>query len=138
VLAVDPQDAEAAYTIGSIDWRLAYRNAVEVLKGVGMQDDGAGNVKMPKKVCQDLQEKNTPLVNEGLEYLHKAVDIRPSYDDAMAYLQLMYRRKADLECGNEEGRKVDMAQVDQWREKAMATRKANEEKKNEKANGVVM
>jgi hypothetical protein len=93
---------------------------------------------MPKKVCQDLQEKNTPLVNEGLEYLHKAVDIRPSYDDAMAYLQLMYRRKADLECGNEEGRKVDMAQVDQWREKAMATRKANEEKKNEKANGVVM
>jgi tetratricopeptide (TPR) repeat protein len=138
VLAVDPQDAEAAYTIGSIDWRLAYRNAVEALKGVGMQDDGAGNVKMPKKVCQELVEKNTPLVNEGLEYLHKAVDIRPSYDDAMAYLQLMYRRKADLECGNEEGRKADMAQVDQWREKAMATRKANEEKKNEKANGVVM
>jgi tetratricopeptide (TPR) repeat protein len=138
VLAVDPQDAEAAYTIGSIDWRLAYRNAVEALKGVGMQDDGAGNVKMPKKVCQELLEKNTPLVNEGLEYLHKAVDIRPSYDDAMAYLQLMYRRKADLECGNEEARKADMAQVDQWREKAMATRKANEEKKNEKANGVVM
>jgi tetratricopeptide (TPR) repeat protein len=138
VLAVDPQDAEAAYTIGSIDWRLAYRNAVETLKGVGMQDDGAGNVKMPKKACQELVQKNTPLVNEGLEYLHKAIDIRPSYDDAMAYLQLMYRRKADLECGNEDARKADMAQVDQWREKAMSTRKANEEKKNEKANGVVM
>jgi tetratricopeptide (TPR) repeat protein len=138
VLAVDPQDAEAAYTIGSIDWRLAYRNAVEALRAVGMQDDGAGNVKMPKKVCQELVEKNTPLVNEGLEYLHKAVDIRPSYDDAMAYLQLMYRRKADLECGNEEARKADMAQVDQWREKAMATRKANEEKKNEKAGGITM
>jgi tetratricopeptide (TPR) repeat protein len=138
VLAVDPQDAEAAYTIGSIDWRLAYRNAVQALKDVGMQDDGQGNVKMPKKVCQELIAKNTPLVNEGLEYLHKAVEIRPSYDDAMAYLQLMYRRKADLECGNEEARKADMAQVDEWREKAMSTRKANEEKKNEKANGVVM
>ena len=46
--------------------------------------------------------------------------------------------KADLECGNEDARKADMAQVDQWREKAMSTRKANEEKKNEKANGVVM
>jgi len=138
VLAVDPQDAEAAYTIGSIDWRVAYRNAVEALKGVGMQDDGSGNVKMPKKVCQELQQKNTQLVNEGLEYLHKAIDIRPSYDDAMAYLQLMYRRKADLECGNEEARKADMALVDEWREKAMATRKANEEKKNEKSNGVVM
>jgi tetratricopeptide (TPR) repeat protein len=138
VLAVDPQDAEAAYTIGSIDWRLAYRNAVQALKDVGMQDDGQGNIKMPKKTCQELVDKNTPLVNEGLEYLHKAVEIRPSYDDAMAYLQLMYRRKADLECGNDEARKADMVQVDEWREKAMNTRKANEEKKNEKANGVVM
>jgi tetratricopeptide (TPR) repeat protein len=138
VLAVDPQDAEAAYTIGSIDWRLAYRNAVQALKDVGMQDDGAGNVKMSKKTCQELLDKNTPLVNEGLEYLHKAVEIRPSYDDAMAYLQLMYRRKADLECGNDAARKADMALVDEWREKAMSTRKANEEKKNEKSNGVVM
>lgn len=138
VLAVDPQDAEAAYTIGSIDWRLAYRNAVQALKDVGMQDDGQGNVKMPKKTCQELIEKNTPLVNEGLDYLHKAVEIRPSYDDAMAYLQLMYRRKADLDCGNEQARKDDMVQVDTWREKAMATRKANEEKKNEKASGITM
>jgi hypothetical protein len=77
-------------------------------------------------------------VNEGLDYLHKAVEIRPSYDDAMSYLQLMYRRKADLDCGNEAARKADMALVDEWREKAMNTRKINEQKKNEKANGVVM
>jgi tetratricopeptide (TPR) repeat protein len=138
VLAVDPQDAEAAYTIGSINWRLAYRNAVEVLKGVGMQDDGQGNVKMPKQACAQLVAKNTQLVNEGLEYLHKAVEIRPSYDDAMAYLQLMYRRQADLACGNEQARKDAMAQVDEWREKAMNTRKANEQKKNEKAGGITM
>jgi tetratricopeptide (TPR) repeat protein len=138
VLEVDPQDAEAAYTIGSIDWRLAYRNAVKALAAVGMQDDGQGNVKMAKKACQDLIQTNSQLVNEGLEYLHKAVEIRPSYDDAMAYLQLTYRRKADLECGNDSARKDDMAQVDQWREKAMNTRKANEEKKNSQTQGVVM
>ncbi|MBB6145459.1 tetratricopeptide (TPR) repeat protein [Silvibacterium bohemicum] len=138
VLEVDPQDAEAAYTIGSIDWRLAYRNAVKDLQAVGMQDDGMGNAKMPKKACQDLLTDNSQLVNEGLEYLHKAVEIRPSYDDAMAYLQLTYRRKADLECGNDSARKDDMAQVDQWREKAMSTRKANEEKKNSQTQGVVM
>jgi tetratricopeptide (TPR) repeat protein len=138
VLEVDPQDAEAAYTIGSIDWRLAYRNAVKALQAVGMQDDGQGNVKMPKKTCEELAQENTPLVNEGLEYLHKAVEIRPSYDDAMAYLQLTYRRKADLECGNDAARKEDMAQVDQWREKAMNTRKANEEKKNSQTQGVVV
>jgi tetratricopeptide (TPR) repeat protein len=138
VLAVDPQDAEAAYTIGSIDWREAYRNAVQALHDVNMQDDGQGNPKMPKQACQALVAKNTPLVNEGIEYLTKAIQIRPTYDDAMSYLQLTYRRKADLECGNDAARKADLALVDQWREKAMGTRKANEEKKNSQANGVVM
>lgn len=139
VLDADPKDAEAAYTIGSIDWRLAYRNAVQALKNVGMTDDGEGNVKMPKKACQDLAQQNTQLVNEAADYLQKAVDIRPNYDDAMAYLQLTYRRKADLECGNDDARKADMALVDQWREKAMNTRKANEEQKNKQAtSGVTM
>ncbi len=139
VLQADPQDAEAAYTIGSIDWRLAYRNAVQILKDAGMTDDGEGNAKLPKKACQQLTEQNTPLVNEGIDYLQKAVQIRPSYDDAMAYLQLTYRRKADLECGDDAARKEDMALVDQWREKAMNTRKENEEKKNNAAGqGVTM
>jgi tetratricopeptide (TPR) repeat protein len=137
VLAADPQDAEAAYTIGSIDWRLAYRNAVKDLKDAGMTDDGEGNVKMPKKTCQQLVQENTSLVNEGLDYLQKAVQIRPNYDDAMAYLQLTYRRKADLECGNDDARKADMAQVDKWREEAMNTRKENEEQHNKQAAGGV-
>lgn len=138
VLEADPKDAEAAYTIGSIDWRLSYRNAVKALRDVGMTDDGQGNVKMPKKACQALAEINTPLVNEGIDYLQKAVEIRPSYDDAMAYLQLSYRRKADLECGNDDARKADMALVDEWREKAMNTRKANEEKKNAATKGITL
>jgi tetratricopeptide (TPR) repeat protein len=138
VLDVDPQDAEAAYTIGSIDWRIAYRNAVKALQGVGAQDDGQGNPKMPKQVCQQLVQENTPLVNEGLQYLNKAVEIRPSYDDAMSYLNLTYRRKADLNCGNDSARKEDLAQADNWREKAMGTRKANEEKKNSQTQGVVL
>jgi hypothetical protein len=52
----------------------------------------------------------------------------------MTYLQLTYRRKADLECGDDAARKADMAMVDQWLQKAMNTRKANEEKKNAEAN----
>jgi tetratricopeptide (TPR) repeat protein len=137
VLQTDPQDAEAAYTIGSIDWRLSYRNAVQALKNVGMTDDGQGNFKMPKKACEDLVQQNTPLVNEGVDYLQKAIQIRPNYDDAMTYLQLTYRRKADLECGNDDARKADMALVNQWLQKAMDTRKANEEQKNKQTGGGV-
>jgi tetratricopeptide (TPR) repeat protein len=135
VLQADPQDAEAAYTIGSIDWRIAYRNAVKALRDVGMTDDGQGNPKMPKKTCQELVQENTPLVDQGLEYLQKAIQIRPNYDDAMSYLQLTYRRKADLECGDDAARKADMALVDQWIHQNMSTRKTNEEKKNKQAGG---
>lgn len=138
VLSVDPNDPEAAYTVGVIDWTLARKNAVKELSAVGMQDAGDGNPKAPKAVCQKLVDENTPFVTEGMDYLQKAVQIRPSYDDAMAYINLMYRRKADLECGNDAARKADLAQADQWREKTMGTRKANEEKKNAAPGGIVM
>ena len=84
-----------------------------------------------------MQAANTDLVNEGLQYLHKAVELNPTYDDAMQYLQLTYRRKADLECGDEAARKADMAQVDDWIQKAMGARKANEQKKEKAAQGGV-
>ncbi|HEX3940203.1 MAG TPA: tetratricopeptide repeat protein [Acidobacteriaceae bacterium] len=138
VLGADSKDPEAAYTIGVIDWTLAYRNAVKALASVGMQDDGLGNPKMPKKVCQQIKDDNAGLVSDGLAYLQKAVDLRPTYDDAMSYLNLMYRRKADLDCGDDAARKADLALADSWREKAMGTRKANEEKESQKVSGVVM
>jgi tetratricopeptide (TPR) repeat protein len=138
VLSVDPQNAEAAYTIGVIDWREAYKNAVTALKGAGLQDDGAGNAKMSKGVCADIKKSNDALVAEGLKYLNLAVQDRPTYDDAMSYLNLMYRRQADLDCGNDAARKADLAQADQWREKAMGTRKANEEKKAAASGGGIV
>jgi tetratricopeptide (TPR) repeat protein len=128
-IAVDPQDAEAYYTVGYIDWRQAYRNAVAQLATVGLTDDGEGNPKKPKAVCQKLQELNTPLVTEGLQYMQKAIDVRPNYDDAMSYMNLLNRRKADLECGNDAARKADVQAAVDWNNKNMQTRKANEEKK---------
>ncbi len=55
----------------------------------------------------------------------------------MQYIQLTYRRKADLECGNEVARKADLAQADQWIQKAMGARKQNEINKEKKVGGGV-
>ncbi len=76
---------------------------------------------------------NSGLVNEGLQYLLQAVNIRPNYEDAMSYINLMYRRKADLECGNDAARKADVASAQDWVTRAMGARKANEEKLNNSA-----
>ena len=138
VLAVDPKDPEAAYWIGMIDFTEAHQNILKVLGPAGITDDGAGNAKAPKKVMDPIKTENGPLVEEGLQYLNQAVANRPNYDDAMAYLNLLYRRKADVDYGDETARKEDVAMADQWRTKAMGTRKANEEKKNAEPGGITM
>ncbi len=137
VLAADPTDASAEYTIGVIDWTVAYKNAIPVRQSLGLQDNGAP-IK-DKKACQALADKNGPLIQEGLDALHKAVQLRQNYDDAMAYINLMYRRKADIECGDEDARKADIAKADEWVQKAMAARKANEIKANQQTpKGIVL
>jgi len=138
VLAVDPKDPEAAYTVGVIDWTEAHEHTLQALVPAGITDDGEGNAKAPKKVMETIKAENAPLVEEGLHYLDQAVANRPNYDDAMAYLNLMYRRKADVDWGNDAARKEDVAQAEQWRTKAMGTRKANEEKKNAGPGGITM
>lgn len=138
VLAVDPKDAEAAYTVGVIDWTLAHLNALKELATANVNDDGEGNVKAPKKVLQAISEENAPLVSEGLEYLNQAVADRPNYDDAMTYLNLMYRRKADVDYSNPSEVKADVAAAKDWTTKAMGTRKENEEKKNKGPGGITI
>jgi hypothetical protein len=45
-----------------------------------------------------VKEKNTANVQEGIDNLNKALQLRPDYDDAMAYMNLMYRERADIQC----------------------------------------
>jgi len=115
----------------------AYKSAVTILAADGSTDDGNGNPKKSKGACQKLVDANTAPVAEGLEALEKAVSINPTYEEAMTYLNLMERRKADLECGNDDARKADLAAADEWTQKSMGARKANELKKEQKAGGGV-
>jgi len=138
VLAVDPKDPEAAYTVGVIDWTVAHENVLKALVPAGLNDDGEGNTKAPKKIMDVIKQQNAPLVEEGLQYLNQAVANRANYDDAMSYLNLIYRRKADVDFGNPAAVKADLAQAEEWRAKAMGTRKANEAKKDKGPGGITM
>ena len=138
VLAVDPKDAEAAYTVGVINWTLAHENALKALVPAGLNDDGEGNVKAPKQIMNTIKEQNASLVDEGLQYLNQALANRPNYDDAMSYLNLLYRRKADVDYGNPEAVKADVAAAKEWSSKAMGTRKENEAKKAQGPGGITM
>jgi tetratricopeptide (TPR) repeat protein len=135
ILSLKPDDADADYTIGYIDFNEAYANSVKILAAGGVQDDGNGNAKKSKDVCQNLVNANGALVAEGLKYEQAAIDAKPNYEDAMGFMNLTYRQKANLECGNDDARKADLAQADMWVNKAMGARKANEAEKEKKAGG---
>jgi len=138
VLAVDPKDPDAAYWIGMIDWTRAHQNKLNALQAAGLNDDGKGNVKAPKKVMEPLAKENAPLVDEGLRYLTLAVDNRPNYDEAMQMLNLIYRNKADVDYGNPAAVQQDLAMAEDWTHKAMDMRKTNEEKKNQGPGGITL
>lgn len=137
VIQVDPKDAEAHYTIGFVDWVEAYDNARQLLAADGLTDDGAGNAKMSKATCAKIKEKNTDLVNDGLDHLKQAIAINPTYDDAFQYLNLVYRRQADILCGDPAAVKAAVANAEKASQDAMGARKINEQKKEEKLRGGV-
>jgi tetratricopeptide (TPR) repeat protein len=138
VLAADPKDPEAAYTIGVIDWTLAHENTLKALATVNMNDDGEGNSKAPKKVLEEIKQQNTALVDEGLQYINQAMANRANYDEAMSYANLLYRRKADIDYADPNAVKADVASAKEWSSKAMGTRKANEAKKDKGPGGITM
>ena len=54
---------------------------------------------------------------------------RVSYaTSSMAYLNLMYRERADLECEDLAARQRDLKTADQWVDKTLAVKKASAEK----------
>jgi hypothetical protein len=49
---------------------------------------------LPLDVREQYTREYGPMIDEGIDVLKRALELRPEYDDAMAYLNLLYRRKA--------------------------------------------
>ena len=122
---LDPNDPETYYSIGVIDWTECYAPRMEERAKLGLKPD---EPLKDKKVCAALKEKNWDHIQEGIDNLNKALQLRPDYDDAMAYMNLLYREKADVECEDPDQRKADLSTADEWVAKTMATKKAKAEK----------
>ena len=125
VADLDPNDPESYYSLAVIDWMQAYQPDQTIRAGLGMKPT---DELKDKKACAELKDKNTQKVEDGIQNLQKALQLRPDYDDAMAYLNLLYRQRAEYECDNPDARKADLKTADDWVDKTMATKKAKAEK----------
>ena len=123
---LDPNDAEPYYSVGVIDWSACYQPRMEERAKLGMKPDErlSSKNKDQKKLCEQMKAKNGSAIQEGIDTLTKAIQLRDDYDDAMAYLNLMYRERADIECDDEAARAADLKTADQWVDKAMQAKQA--------------
>lgn len=123
---LDPNDPENYYSMGVIDWTQCYQPRMEERARLGMRPDAYLNSKDPrqKKVCDELRAKNWSVIEDGISKLDKAIQLRPDYDDAMAYMNLMYRERAEMECTDAAARNRDLKTAEEWVDRTLATKKA--------------
>ncbi len=92
---VDPNNKDAYYTLGVIAWTKTFQPRMEARAKLGMKPDDPGPLK-DKKVARSWRPRTCPSSRTGLQNLQKALAIDNEYDDAMAYMNLFYRERADL------------------------------------------
>jgi Tfp pilus assembly protein PilF len=118
---VEPRNKTALYSLGVIAWAKWYPTLSVARAKAGMKPEDPGPLK-DKKAREELRAKYWDMINAGIGNLNNALEIDPTYDDAMAYLNLLYRERADLAATPEEY-KADIGQADTWMTKTLDMRK---------------
>jgi tetratricopeptide (TPR) repeat protein len=134
---MDPSDAEPYYSVGVIDWTASYQPRMEERAKLGLKPEENLNPKNKdqKQVCDALKVKNTPAIQEGIDSLDKAIKLRADYDDAMAYMNLMYRERADVECDDLAARAEDLKTADHWVDETLKAKKEKADKAAQASGG---
>jgi Tfp pilus assembly protein PilF len=122
----DPTNKEAFYSLGVITWAKWYPALMTARAKLGMKPEDPGPIK-DKKVKEELRSKYLTMVNDGIADLKKAIEIDKEYDDAMAYVNLLVRERADLADSGEQYKK-EVDEADQWVQRTLDTKKAKNER----------
>jgi tetratricopeptide (TPR) repeat protein len=125
-LQVEPNNPEPYYWIGVIDWAVAQKNDADVRKDLKLTvpDPKTGYYPpLPEKARASLEDENSKFVSEGLDALQKAINLKPNDFNTMAYINLMYRQKADIDT-DKEARLADLKTADGWQQKALEAQRA--------------
>ncbi|HXB75269.1 MAG TPA: tetratricopeptide repeat protein [Candidatus Acidoferrales bacterium] len=122
---VDPNNADAYYSMGFIAWSKWYPEYGKARMSLGMKPQDPGPIK-DFAVREKLKADYGAVIEAGVQALEKALQINPQYADAMAYMNLLIRERADLRDTADEYRQ-DIAAADDWVQKALAAKKQRAE-----------
>lgn len=127
-IELNPDDAHNYFSMAVIDWTLAYPPRVKMRDEMHLSDS---EMISDPAACVSLRTQSQHYVEDGIETLEKALQLQPDDDDAIAYMNLLYRERAEYECDQPDARKADLKAADEWVDKAIAAKKAKAEKTTE-------
>lgn len=105
---LEPTNAEVFYTMGVTAWDKSYNTPPDLL-------------------AEDQRRK---ILDEGMQNLNKAMELRQDYFEAMAYVNLLYREYAKIEPDPVKQAEL-RAKADQWGKDAVEARKRVVQKQRE-------
>ncbi len=120
-IEANAKDAEPYYYLGVIDWAKAYTPIQTARVEAKMAPTEPGPIK-DTKVRTEMQQKYGDAINDGITNLRKCLDLDKENEDAMSYINLLLRKKADLE-DTPDAAKADIAQAEDWANKSIETKK---------------
>src|SRR6516164_1757895 len=98
-MAGTPYDSEPYYWVGVIDWTLSFRANQELRARYNERAVSSQQVRdedpLPAELRREYLREYGSIIDGGITSLEHAIELRPEYGNAMAYLNLLYRRKAD-------------------------------------------
>jgi tetratricopeptide (TPR) repeat protein len=110
-LALDPNDPEALAAIATIDFRQSRKDMVqrEVNAGASAEKPLIGLAG-----CFEIRQNDLDRVNEGISLLTKALQVESDNLEFKAWLSVLYDNRAEIQCGNPEAYRVDVAKARKW------------------------
>jgi tetratricopeptide (TPR) repeat protein len=123
-IGLNPADPELLYAAAVANWSNANGGiAAEKAK----LDAETEYSLIVSEGCSDVRTRFLPEIDSGIAMLNKAISLRKDYVDAMTYMDMLYRLRAELECGSKKNFKADIKQSNEWADRAAAARKKQAE-----------
>ena len=136
LVTADPKNRDGYYSLGAITQKKFYPALMTARVEGNMKPDEPGPLK-DKKTKAALAAKYSASIDDGIKNLQTALSIEPESDDAMAYMNLLIRERADL-ADDKDAYKKQVEEADSWLQKALDTKKAKQEKAEKKTSGGII
>jgi tetratricopeptide (TPR) repeat protein len=121
---VDEKDAEAQYAVGAMIFNRLFQKGGSDKGSFDPHPDDS-NPKHPVyptppafNVGDVMGAERVKLADFGLAYLQRALQLRPTYPEAMVFSGLLYRQKALAYLDNPDSWDVCIKSAEEWRQKA--------------------